>query len=291
MKETIINIFKYIKNFFDEYFINAFKEFFIKKNYINVFRIIIFVIISIIVLNIIVKISKKLIGKKISIQTKDIIIKIIKYTGWAIILTTILKKLGIDLTAILGAAGIIGIAIGFAAQTSISNFISGFFLISEKPFELGDIIKVNNVVGIIDRIDLMSVRVRTFDNQMIRIPHEILIKTELINITKYQIRRMDILFDVEFSTDLDKLEKILKKINRENIYTLEEPEPLFLINSFEQSGIKIHFGVYFHKENFVNVKNSIIKDILNHFSKENIKIAYQHIKIINDTDYLQNKVK
>ncbi|MCX8059072.1 MAG: mechanosensitive ion channel family protein [Spirochaetes bacterium] len=278
----IKNIYVYIKNFFDEFFLITIKDFFEKKSYINILRIFFFFIISIIFLNIIIKISKKLIGKKISIQTKDIIIKVIKFIGWAIIITTILRKLGIDLTAILGAAGIIGIAVGFAAQTSISNFISGFFLLSEKPFEIGDVIKVNNIMGIIDRIDLMAVKIRTFDNQMIRIPNEVLIKTEIINITKFKVRRMDILFDVEYGTDLDNLENILKKLAKNNIYVLEDPEPLYLINSLETNGIRILFGVYFQKENFVEVKNTIIKELLNELKNNNIKIAHHQIKIVND---------
>ena len=76
-----------------------------------------------------------------------------------------------------GTAGIAGIAIGFASQTSVSNIISGIFLISERPFSVGDQIQVGTTKGIILSIDLLSVKLRTFENQLIRIPNESLIKS------------------------------------------------------------------------------------------------------------------
>jgi|YNPMSStandDraft_1061717.scaffolds.fasta_scaffold00046_8 small-conductance mechanosensitive channel len=278
-------IFKNIIVFFEEYFLSNIRLYFESKNYIVIIKLILFTIISIIVLKLLLKFLRKILGKKIIHQTKEIILSFIKYTGWAIIIATIFKKLGIDLTPVLGAAGIIGIAIGFAAQTSFSNVISGFFLISEKPFEVGDIIKVNNVVGIVDKIDFMSVKIKTFDNQMVRVPNETLIKTEITNITKYDIRRLDIIIEVEYGTDLKKLENILFEKCKRNVYILDTPNPLFIVDSFSQSGIKILFGVYFNKNNYVKTKNSIMNDITKIFTEEDLKFAFQTVKILNENKF------
>ena len=76
----------------------------------------------------------------------------------------------------------------FASQTSVSNIISGIFLISEQPFQVGDLIKVGETKGVVLSIDLLSIKLRTFDNQLVRIPNENLIKNELSNITRFPIR-------------------------------------------------------------------------------------------------------
>ena len=114
----------------------------------------------------------------------------------------VLGELGVKLTALLGAAGIVGIAVGFASQTSVSNIISGLFLISEKPFAIGDVLKVGGTTGIIQSIDLLSIKIRTFDNLFVRIPNEKILSSEVTNITRFPIRRMDIVFQVDYGQDL-----------------------------------------------------------------------------------------
>ena len=73
--------------------------------------------------------------------------KVIKYAGMLIVIIMVMRELGFQLAPVLGAAGIIGIAVGFASQTSISNIISGVFLIVEQPFEVGDVIIVGGTTG------------------------------------------------------------------------------------------------------------------------------------------------
>ncbi|MDR1929214.1 MAG: mechanosensitive ion channel family protein, partial [Treponema sp.] len=120
--------------------------------------------------------------------------KAARYTGFAIALLYIFKSAGIDITAILGAAGVAGIVLGFAAQTSVSSLISGFFLMSEKPFTRGDTVKVGDITGIVLSADFLSVKLKTLDNLFVRIPNETLIKSNLINVTRFPIRRLDLSF-------------------------------------------------------------------------------------------------
>ena len=90
-----------------------------------------------------------------------------------------LRELGFDLSVILGAAGILSVAIGFASQTSASNLISGLFLMMERPFSIGDVIRVEQTTGEVISIDLLSVKIRTFDNLYVRVPNESMIKTHM----------------------------------------------------------------------------------------------------------------
>ena len=80
--------------------------------------------------------------KRLSPQALLVIRKAISYGVSVLVIITVLQQFGFKLTALLGAAGIAGIAIGFAAPTSLSNMISGLFLIWEKPFQVGDVILV-----------------------------------------------------------------------------------------------------------------------------------------------------
>jgi len=136
------------------------------------------VVAGFVALRIITALVGRLSRKRLTGQSAMLLRKAVFYVGAALILVLALRQLGFQLTALLGAAGIVGIAIGFASQTSVSNIISGLFLISEKPFAVGDVIKAGEHTGIVMSIDLLSVKIRTFDNQFVRIPNEKILSTD-----------------------------------------------------------------------------------------------------------------
>lgn len=205
--------------------------------------------------------------------------KLIRYTGFAVVIMTIFNRLGIDLSALLGAAGIAGVALGFASQTSVSNVISGLFLVSEKPFVVGDVIQVGDMTGIVESTDLLSIKLRTFDNRFVRIPNETLIKTNMINITRYPIRRLDVWVSVGYTEDLERVKTVLEDLARHNVYALDNPEPLIVLDKFDASGINILCGLWFEKSNYMALKNSIMLEIKRRFEAEGIEIPYQKIDI------------
>ena len=212
--------------------------------------------------------------KYLSQQYSMLLRKAIQYTGAVIVLFIILSVLGLKITALLGAAGIVGIAVGFAAQTSMSNLISGLFLISEKPFQIGDAIRVGDKTGVILSIDLLSVKIKTFDNQYIRIPNSVLINTELTNVTRFPIRRLDIKFSVAYQTDVTRLRRVLLEVAASNPHCLDEPEPLIVFTDFGDSGLQFLFGVWFYKPDYLELKNSLMQQIKESFEAEGILFAY-----------------
>jgi small-conductance mechanosensitive channel len=221
----------------------------------------------------------KFLKGKVSIQRDYMVRKGIRYSGFVLALLYVFRCMGIDTTAILGAAGIAGIVIGFAAQTSVSSLIAGFFLLSEKPFTVGDTIKVDSITGVVLSVDLLSVKLRTPDNLFVRIPNETISKSSLVTITRFPIRRLDLAFSVAYKEDLERVRDILLELAARNRYCLEAPAPFFGIDSFGDSGINLLFQLWFEKSNFWNLKNSIIIALKKRFEAEGIEIPYQKIDI------------
>lgn len=202
--------------------------------------------------------------------------KAIFLLGFTIIAVTILYEFGFQLTALLGAAGIASVAIGFASQTSLSNIISGIFLYWEKPFQVGDIIEVNNTRGVVMSIDLMSVKLRQFDNLFVRIPNETMIKAQVTNITRFPIRRLDIKVGVAYKEDIDKVVRVLKEVADENPHSLDEPEPIVIFENYGDSSLNFMLGIWFEKSEFLKLKNEIMADIKKRFDREGIEIPFPH---------------
>ena len=150
----------------------------------------------------------------------------------ALFLITALIQLGFDLGILLGTAGILTVALAFASQTSMSNFISGLFLIAENPFQVGDLLQLGTTVGEVLEIDLLSVKLRKFDNTFVRLPNELLIKSEVKTLTKYPIRRVDLALSVAYKEDIGRVREVLNGVADANPLCLVEPEPLFILTGF-----------------------------------------------------------
>ena len=198
------------------------------------------------------------------------------YLLFSLVIITTLHQLGIDLGLLLGAAGILTVAIGFASQTSASNIISGIFLIAERPFVVGDLLNVDGTIGEVVSIDLISVKMRTFDNLMLRVPNEMLIKSTFVNLTRFPIRRLDVQVGVAYKEDTEKVRRILFDVADRNPLCLDEPKPLFIYKGYGDSSLEIQFSVWAKRENFLLLRNSIHEEIKIAFDKNGIEIPFPH---------------
>ncbi len=202
--------------------------------------------------------------------------KLIWYVGLAIIIVSTLNELGFSLAPLLGAAGILGIALGFASQTSVSNVISGFFLMAEQPFVVDDVIQVGDTVGRVLSIDMISVKLRTFDNRFIRIPNETIVKSQVTTITRFPIRRVDVRVGVAYKEDLARVREVLLQVADANPRCLMEPEPQVMFQGYGESSLDFLFAVWATRENWLQLKNSIHEEIKTRFDEEGIEIPFPH---------------
>lgn len=223
---------------------------------------------------------QKLVTRNFSQHHAVLFKRLVYWLVLALFFASALRQLGFSLGVLLGAAGVLSVAIGFASQTSASNLISGLFLIGEKPFQLGDVIKVGNTTGEVLSIDLLSVKLRTFDNLFVRIPNESLIKTEMTNLTRFPIRRFDLQVGVAYKENISQVRKVLLEVADNNPLSLDEPAPLFVFNGFADSSLSIQFSVWTKRENFRDLRNSLQEEVKMAFDKAGIEIPFPQRTII-----------
>lgn len=254
-------------------------QIFVMERLGSLVRLVVLLLIGIPALYFLSKWVRKYATKKLTAQQAMISSKLVWYLGFIIIAISILNEFGFKLSHLLGAAGIITIALGFASQTSMSNIISGLFLIAEKPFEVNDVITVGEATGVVLSIDILSIKLRTFDNRYIRIPNETIIKSEVTNITRFPIRRVDLNVGVAYKEDIGKVRSILLDIAKKHPLVLNEPEPLIIFNGFGNSSIDFLFGVWAVKADWLAVKNNIAEEVKKRFDAEGIEIPFPHLSL------------
>lgn len=216
---------------------------------------------------------KRLIAKRLSPEPGVIAGKIVYYAGIFIIFFSTLNELGFNLNTLLGAAGIIGIAVGFASQTSVSNIISGVFIMLERPFVINDTITIDDITGQVISIDMLSAKLKTDDNRYIRIPNEHIIKTKLTNVTRYSIRRVDIRISLSPRDSIERVRLLLIEAAGDCGQCLPEPAPQFIMSGFGHATVDVVFAVWAKQEEWQSLKNALMEKIARRFREEGISIA------------------
>ncbi|MCW8944894.1 MAG: mechanosensitive ion channel family protein [Sedimenticola sp.] len=206
------------------------------------------------------------------------------YLVLGLFIISALRELGFNLGVLVGAAGIVSVAVGFASQTSASNLISGLFLLAEKPFQIGDVIKVGDTTGEVLTIDLLSVKLRTYDNLYVRIPNESLIKSQVTTLTRFPIRRIDLPIGIAYKEDISRVRDILNEVADKNRLCLEEPKPVFIFKGYGESSLDIQFSVWVKRENLLELRNSIYEEIKVAFDAAGVEIPFPHRTIYTGSE-------
>ncbi|MGF1511665.1 MAG: mechanosensitive ion channel family protein [Myxococcota bacterium] len=189
--------------------------------------------------------------------------QVVRYLLALLAIGIALSLFGVNLAVLLGAAGVFTVAIGFASQTAASNLISGLFMMGEQPFGVGDVVDIEGTMGEVMSIDPLSVKIRTFDNLLVRVPNETVLKTRVVNLTRFPIRRMDILLRVRLTDDLHRVIELLESVADDNTACLEEPKPFVFVEAFQSDAIELKLTAWTVTEQYYDVKNDLTIQVKN----------------------------
>ncbi|MCC2639274.1 MAG: MscS Mechanosensitive ion channel [Moraxellaceae bacterium] len=192
---------------------------------------------------------------------------------------TALREMGFHLSVLLGAAGVLSVALGIASQTSASNLISGIFLIGEGSFAIGDTIRVGQTEGEVLSIDLLSVKLCTADNLFVRIPNEQLIRSEVVNLTRFAIRRLNLAITIAYKEDVKRVRGLLLGIATDNPLCMDEPPAQAIVQGFGESGISLQFSAWTRRDNAGIVRDRLLESIKEAFEREGIEIPFPQLAL------------
>lgn len=207
-------------------------------------------------------------------QIYTLLCKIGKGVIWALVLVEGLRGIGVDVVSILGAAGVAGVAIGFASQTALSNLISGAFLVSERSFKMGDYIQTGSEEGTVESINLLSVYLRRSDNTLVRVPCEMLIKNPVRNLTGAAMRRIDFNIGVDYSCNLTEVKRIIVAVIEKQPELLNTPAPVVTFSGFGDSALNLHIGAWCRTEVYHSVRYEFATALLAAFAEHGINIPF-----------------
>jgi MscS family membrane protein len=185
---------------------------------------------------------------------------------------------GIDATAWLASAGIIGIAVGFAARDTLANLISGVSIVADAPYKIGDYIVLDTGErGLVVSLGIRSTRLLTRDDVEISIPNAVIGTAKIINESggPWIRHRIRLPVGVAYDSDIDKVIEVLKEIATENESVSDEPTPRVRIRGFGDNSINIELlGWIRRPEDRGQVIHRLALEIIKRFRSENIEIPF-----------------
>lgn len=161
------------------------------------------------------------------------------------------------------AAGVT-VAVGLAAQDVLGNFVSGAFIVTDPDLNVGDTIEWNGNRGTVVDIDLRVTRVRTLDNDRILVPNNELATTAVTNETTTDPVGISYMFGVDYQTDLDEVEGIIRNVARDLDYVAERPRPTVAVDELTASSVLVVARIWLpveRKNRAPTVRAAFIRDV------------------------------
>lgn len=211
-------------------------------------------------------------------QTKPLFDNVARIIVVAIAIYFVFQSWGIEVTAWLASAGVIGIAVGFAAKDTLANLFSGIFILADAPYKMGDFINLDTGErGKVTHIGLRSTRILTRDDVEVTLPNAVIANAKIINESggptpKHRIRAS---VGVAYGSDIEKVRAVLRGIGEENPMTCQDPEPRVRFQRFGESSLDFDLLCWIEDP----AERGRVLDMLNtaiytRFSEEGIQIPF-----------------
>lgn len=214
---------------------------------------------------------------------QGLIKSIVKYLIYFIAFTSILKSFGVEIGALIATAGIGGLALGFGAQNLVRDVITGFFILFEEQFSVGDYVEIGSVEGIVEEMALRVTKVRGFNGDLHVLPNgEITKVTNKSNGKMRALVNMSIAYEEDIDHALNVLNEVCKKLKEENSSIIEGPTVLG-VTDLSDSGIVISVVAKTVPMEQWAVERTMRRAFKEAFDEHGIEIPYNKMVIINKT--------
>lgn len=219
----------------------------------------------------------------ISIATS--VVAIIALIG-AFSIAATLVGYGSFLVAFTTLSGALALAVGFAAQDMIANFVAGIFILKDEPFRTGDWIEWNGNVGVVREIQLRITKLDSFDNELVTVPNNELANAVVTNPVANEQLRISYRFGIGYDDDIEAAQSIITTVGSDLDGVLADPAPTAPISDLGDSAVVLEGRLWIDpgETGAGGVKAAFVKRVKERFDAEGIDMPYPHTQVTGDID-------
>ncbi len=196
---------------------------------------------------------------------------------------TVMAKFGFDIFSIVAGLGIAGLAVGWASQSTLANFIAGIVILVEQSFQVGDWIRLGDKEGRVVKISLRATQILDRDNIIIIIPNSAVASSEVVNLTSKKMIRFDVKTRIGLHADITAARSAIIKTLQKDEVVLKHPAPLATVDSIGESGINLIVRFWVAPLSVARIpviKENINEKIKRALDEAGIEVPYPYMKLI-----------
>ncbi len=212
--------------------------------------------------------------KKTSDLLRDFFVNAVRKVVFFIGLIIAMSMLEVPVGPFLAAIGAAGFVIGFALQGTLSNFASGIMILLYRPYDINEVVSVAGVTGKVEAMTLVSTSVLTPDNQTVIIPNNSIWGDVITNVTGKDTRRVDMVFGIGYSDDIDEAMRVIEEIVTAHELVLKDPAPVIRCHELADSSVNFAVRPWAKTSDYWDVYWDLTKSVKQRFDKEGISIPY-----------------
>ncbi|MEA3353684.1 MAG: mechanosensitive ion channel [Campylobacterota bacterium] len=250
-------------------------------------------------INIVLALAIFFIGKKVARWVTDFTLKSMKKAGidetlenflssviYSLLLIVVvlaaLGQIGIETTSFIAILGAVGLAVGLAFQSTLSNISAGVMLIIFRPIKIGEFVIAGGETGVVEEINIFNTTMKTGDNKTIIIANSNITGNNITNYSRKDTRRVDIVFGIGYDDDLKTAKTVLEEILNSDERVLKDPEPFVAVSELADSSVNFVTRSWVRSEDYWGVYFDTLEKVKLTFDEKGISIPYPQMDIHQD---------
>jgi len=205
---------------------------------------------------------------------QDFLARAVFWLAFVIGLLIALSLFGVNITPLFAVVGGASFILAFAMQETLGNLASGMMIMINKPFDVGDLVDTNGVLGEVEAVSIVSTTVRTLDNQVVILPNSSVWGSIITNVTVSPIRRVDMVFGIGYADDIDTAMGVLQELVANHPKVLEEPAPNIRVHELADSSVNFICRPWAKTENYWEVYWDLTRQVKEGFDAAGVSIPF-----------------
>ena len=225
------------------------------------------------------RLQRRLDKKNVDKTIANVTVKALKIVLKIMVFLLFLGYVGIETAGIGTIIGSVSVCIGLAVQGSLSNFAGGIVILVMRPFKLGDFIEAQGHSGTVTDIKMFYTYLNTPDNKVVMIPNGTLGNGDIINYSKEEERRVDLVFSVDYSTDLKLAKEIIEREIENHQLILKDKGYFVRLGEMAASSLDIKTRVWVKNADYWTVYFDLLENVKKKFDENNISVPFNQLDV------------
>ncbi len=237
-------------------------------------------VVGVVVVKLLLKLVRRGISKtNIPESLHTMLITLVRILLYLLVILTVANQIGIPITSFVTVIGIAGLAISMAMQGILQSVAGGMILLGSRPFEVGDVMEADGIIGVVKDIRVMSTHVESFDGKSIYIPNSKLYTSTIINYTRKGQRRVEMKLSASYDAPPALVREAILDAVKDTPGVLSDPAPRVLTENYADSAIEYTLWVWCNTADFVDVKYGISEKLYDTYKNRDVEMTYPHLNI------------